>query len=614
MRRIALLLLLAAVPLGAQAKKAAPKAAARISATATDSAQSRANTDSIRFAAASLLRYAARLDSLMQSPPVVVVIPPPPPDTSIVIVAPPPPPPPAPAAGPAALPLDSVTTGPTAVLRTVAVHAGDNLQTALNNAQRGDALVLDSGAVWIGNFTLPAKPGAARISPWVTITSSGALPPPGTRVTYADTLHMATIATSSGGFALSTVDGSFGWRIVGIHFRTAPAAAVTPPNQNYGIVGFGSFQTTNLALVPSEIILDRSVVHAAPGTNTSRCVALNSGRTAIVDSYLVECRAAGNDAQAILGANGPGPYLIRNNRLEGSGENVMFGGSDPAIVNLVPSDITIRANYFSKPLSWKTIGACGAAQLCSVKNLLEFKNARRVLVEGNVLENSWVASQTGTAITVKSTNQSAKAVWSTSQDLTFRYNVIHDADIAFNIAAHPEINPVIPAARITVENNLMYNIGTSNGTCGGRAFQLLNNLTSVTIQRNTVVHSSPLCAVGQFLILDSTGPLGPATGVVIDGNISTWGGPYGAVAATGKGEGTASLAAFAPGYVWTNNCIIGEPAGSRKLYPAGTLWAALTSDVFVSPTDFHVKAGAPCAGQGANVDGVLAATAGVAIP
>ena len=45
-------------------------------------------------------------------------------------------------------------------------------------------------------------------------------------------------------------------------------------------------------------------------------------------------------------ANGSGPFLIQNNYLEGAGENVIFGGGDPSIANLVPSDIQILGNTF----------------------------------------------------------------------------------------------------------------------------------------------------------------------------------------------------------------------------------------------------------------------------
>src|SRR5206468_9330019 len=61
-------------------------------------------------------------------------------------------------------------------------------------------------------------------------------------------------------------------------------------------------------------------------------------------------------SQAICGWNGPGPYAITNNYLEGAGENLLFGGADPAIPNLVPADITITGNLFSKPVAWRSEG------------------------------------------------------------------------------------------------------------------------------------------------------------------------------------------------------------------------------------------------------------------
>jgi hypothetical protein len=53
----------------------------------------------------------------------------------------------------------------------------------------------------------------------------------------------------------------------------------------------------------------------------------------------------------------------------------MFGGGDPAIPNLVPSDIEIRRNYFSKPLSWRVGDPSYTGVTWLVKNLLELKNA-----------------------------------------------------------------------------------------------------------------------------------------------------------------------------------------------------------------------------------------------
>ena len=87
--------------------------------------------------------------------------------------------------------------------------------------------------------------------------------------------------------------------------------------------------------------------------DVSRGIALNSASTDVINSYVSDCHGLGFDTQAIAGWNGPGPFRIVNNYLEAAGENVMFGGADPKIPDLVPADIEFRNNHCSKPLSWK---------------------------------------------------------------------------------------------------------------------------------------------------------------------------------------------------------------------------------------------------------------------
>ena len=44
---------------------------------------------------------------------------------------------------------------------------------------------------------------------------------------------------------------------------------------------------------------------------------------------------------------------MENNYLEAAGENVLFGGTDPTVTNLVPSDILLRRNHLFKPFEWR---------------------------------------------------------------------------------------------------------------------------------------------------------------------------------------------------------------------------------------------------------------------
>src|SRR5687768_16122790 len=50
--------------------------------------------------------------------------------------------------------------------------AGGDLQAAINSAQGRDTIILQAGAVYIGNFTLPHK----SASEYITIQSSAQLP------------------------------------------------------------------------------------------------------------------------------------------------------------------------------------------------------------------------------------------------------------------------------------------------------------------------------------------------------------------------------------------------------------------------------------------------------
>ncbi len=107
----------------------------------------------------------------------------------------------------------------------------------------------------------------------------------------------------------------------------------------------------------------------------------------------------------------------------------MFGGSDPNVPKLVSTGITIRHNTISRPMAWITQG-------WTVKNLLEFKNAQDVMVEGNIIENHWVGGQQGSAIVLTPRNQSNTAPWTVVRNITPQNNVIRHVSSGFNILGY----------------------------------------------------------------------------------------------------------------------------------------------------------------------------------
>jgi hypothetical protein len=86
-------------------------------------------------------------------------------------------------------------------------------------------------------------------------------------------------------------------------------------------------------------------------------------------------------SQAILSYNGAGPFKIVDNYPEATTENVMFGGADPKMRDLVRSDIEIRRNQLFKPARWRPGDPSFGGVNWPIKDLLDLKNAQRVLIE-----------------------------------------------------------------------------------------------------------------------------------------------------------------------------------------------------------------------------------------
>ncbi|MGH9311548.1 MAG: PKD domain-containing protein [Vicinamibacterales bacterium] len=225
--------------------------------------------------------------------------------------------------------------------------AGANLQTALNAAQPGDTILLAEGAEFVGNFVLPVKAG----TDWITVRTSApdsVLPAAGWRIGPAHAALLARVRSPNSISAIRTAPGAHHWKLQYLDL---------PANQNgYGDIiriGDGSSAQSTIESVPHHIVLDHLYVHGSPLYGQKRGIALNAADVTITDSYVSECKAVGQDTQALGGWNGPGPYVIENNYFEATGENVLFGGADPSIPGLVADGITFRRNYLSRPMSWR---------------------------------------------------------------------------------------------------------------------------------------------------------------------------------------------------------------------------------------------------------------------
>ena len=576
--------------------------------------------------------------------------------------------------------------------------AYSDFQDALDASSPGDTILLRAGETFVGNFVLPAKSGSN--TPPILIRSDApdsALPAAGIRLVPPGYTG-ANVALNR----LARLKG------VGAGYKNTPVLQAAPGAHNYrlqfldidGVAqegwgtliewGNNSAAQNTLSVVPYGIVLDRVYVHGHKTKGQKRCIALNGASLDVLNSFVSACAAVAIDSQAIAGFNGPGPFKISNNYLEGSTENILFGGADPKIPNLVPSDIQITRNLFTKPVSWrnpvltppsapaittsasggalaagthyftvvavmKTEGdeavsaksaearvvvaasgtrvtltwsgvaaadfyrvyrgtsaggenrymqsAAGATSIVytgsgetagtppsvgskwNVKNLLELKNARRVLIDGNIFEHSWAASQKGYAILLTPRNQGGTAPWSVVRDITVTNNVIQHVAGGIDILGTDNEHPSQRTTAILIRNNLVYDVP---GTWGSEHFLLMiAGPVGVTVDHNTI-HQDKL-----IVLADSA----PIPSFVFTNNIAPQN-EYG-ILGSGAGFGNSALAAYFPDAIVRRNAIGGA---NPSLYPPDNFYPDMPTFnaqfVDVDANDFRLVSGSIFNGRG----------------
>jgi hypothetical protein len=434
---------------------------------------------------------------------------------------------------------------------TISVAAGGNLQQAITNAQPGDTIELARGASYVGNFTLVAKAGIAPI----TIRTSGdaGLPGTGGRIGPSNAGTLAILRSGNSAPAIQTAPGAHHWTLMLLEIQANAKGA-----GDIVQLGDGSSAQTSLAQVAHDLTVDRCYIHGDPSAGQKRGIALNSASTTITGSYISDIKVVGQDNQAIAGWNGPGPYTISNNYLEAAGENILFGGSDPAIPNLVPSDITIEDNQISKPTAWRT-------QSWQVKNLVELKNAQRVRISGNVIEYNWAAAQPGYAVLFTVRNQDGHCPWCVVSQVEFVNNVVRHSAMGVSILGVDNNHPSQQTQGIVIRNNLFYDIDKANWGGNGYFLLMTGGPRDVTVDHNTIIqeHASGIVQLDGQPILQFT-----FTNNVARQNA------YGIIG-TNHAPGNDSITAFLPASLITHNAIADGEAGK---YPGGNVFP--TSDQF----------------------------------
>jgi hypothetical protein len=556
--------------------------------------------------------------------------------------------------GPAELPrvyIQTAMANTPAPGSTITVNSGGNLQAALNSASCGDTIQLQAGATFAGQFRFPAK--NCDDNHWIVVRTSAAdsaLPAEGSRLTpcYAGVSSLPSrpafncastknvlakiVMSTPGSGPIQFASGANHYRLMGLEITRVARIGVV-----YALASAVNGGTVN------NLIVDRVWMHGTAQDETARGVWLAGGTyISVVDSFLTDfhCIArtgACGDAQAIGGGvgNGPaGPYKITNNFLEASGENILFGGG---LADGTPTDIQVSQNHMFKPLTWMRgqPGYMGGpnGNPFIVKNLFELKNAKRVLLEGNLMEDAWGGfTQVGFGVLLTPKNQ-AGGLCPICQvtDVTIRYNFIRHVGGGLQIAnaLADDHGAPLDGQRYSIHDIVIDDINGAKYSGPGEFAQLSVQAGAPPLQNVHMNHITAFPSNMLFVIGAMVATTTPMKNFVFTNNIVN-AGPA-PIWSTGGGRGNCAyydipLTTFNTCFsysVFAPNAIIGASAAyASAKWPAGNYFPTFALGVgFVNYNggiggDYHLQPSSPYKNKGtdgkdlgADIDAVNSAIA-----
>lgn len=340
------------------------------------------------------------------------------------------------------------------------------LQAALNDAWRGDTIVLTAGKIWSGNFTVSARPGTAG---YLTITSSAAanLPPAGVRISPSHSGNMPRLrminATSVLTFPASATPASY-IRLSGIEFDSLPSVNGSV-SSSADLIRIGTGGPSSPAMYPNNIEFAHCYIHGDYAGEIRNGILGNGNHITVRDSYISEIKMSGIETHAFVTYDAMGPFTIHNNYLEATSIPVLIGGGAQSIPEALPSDLDFRYNFFHKPAKWFSIHPDYVGTAYTNKNMLEYKIGDRSTVRWNVFDQNFKGpnnDQSGQAIAfnIRMPNGTASFAYARTQDILFANNVIRKSLGTYSIlGSDSNYSFAGLVKRITIRDNLFQEIG-----------------------------------------------------------------------------------------------------------------------------------------------------------
>lgn len=470
--------------------------------------------------------------------------------------------------------LDTDTLPDRSTLTVHTVNSDSALSTLLTNGSLvtgGHVVVLDHTVTYTGNYygAFPVRlgdalPGGNNVVVFISKAIYDSMPagswtstvcPPKKQIGPADKANLAFFKTMNTLSAFMVSGATRGWRFIGLRFEPDTSVAVVSHLATAGNPD-GAIQT-DVSKCPSNIGWDRCWFDGHPSGEIRHACELHCKAGYVIDSYFGNNLHAVNytDSQCLTLYNGPGPFRIVNNRVCGQIENVIFGGagSNCGII----ADVEVRFNTFTRQVTDKGVWGTKCA--------FEVKKVIRLLVEGNIIENTWPDRQIGAALLLKSESYGDGARIGYTSDVICRWNLLRNVSAACTFAAqaNAQTDPAFPINRAFVYGNL-FRVGASGFDASQNPMIGMYLSTNCGFVHNTIVSEGSVLSVaapdGQANTFDLSDNIFGATSYGLKGG--------------GVAEGSATVAADMPNGTCTKNAFTGRTNGGSTPYPAGNYFPA----------------------------------------
>jgi hypothetical protein len=261
---------------------------------------------------------------------------------------------------------------------------------------------------------------------------------------------------------------------------------VTIPSDGVGMIGVEVRHPNPLTDIMSfsgaNTLLDRLRVLGDPNKGAKRGIAANGGGGCqITRCHIDDCFATypGSDSQAIISWDMLPGLLIEDNFLQAGSETFMLGGADSTSAERMPADVIIRKNTITKNPAWQPLPI-------GVKNTLELKVGRNILIEDNDISQSWGGhGQDGYIFAITVRNQGGKAPWSTLENVTIQNNRCANAAAVLIYLGTDNLQPSGTVKGFAFKGNAVTGIDPVKYTGSAKMMQFGGGGTGISLASNT---------------------------------------------------------------------------------------------------------------------------------